>query len=25
LPLLEEAAKRDLAILKIHSHPGGYR
>jgi hypothetical protein len=24
LPLLEEAAKRDLAILKIHSHPGGY-
>lgn len=24
LPLLEEAAQRDLAILKIHSHPGGY-
>ncbi len=23
-PLLEEAAKRDLAVLKIHSHPGGY-
>ena len=24
VPLLEEAARRDLAILKIHSHPGGY-
>ena len=24
VPLLEEAAKHDLAILKIHSHPGGY-
>ena len=24
IPLLEEASKRDLAILKIHSHPGGY-
>lgn len=24
LPLLEEAARRDLGILKIHSHPGGY-
>ena len=24
IPLLEEAARRDLAILKIHSHPGGY-
>jgi hypothetical protein len=24
IPLLEEAAKRDLGILKIHSHPGGY-
>lgn len=24
IPLLEEAAQRDLAILKIHSHPGGY-
>src|SRR5436189_4658807 len=24
VPLLEEAAKRDLAILKIQSHPGGY-
>jgi len=24
IPLLEEAAKYDLAILKIHSHPGGY-
>lgn len=23
-PLLEEAAARDLAILKIHSHPGGF-
>lgn len=23
LPLLEEAAKRGMAILKIHSHPGG--
>src|SRR6185295_17018876 len=23
-PLLERAAARDLAILKIHSHPGGY-
>lgn len=23
-PLLEEATKRDLAILKVHSHPGGY-
>ena len=24
VPLLEEAARRDLAILKVHSHPGGY-
>jgi hypothetical protein len=24
IPLLKEAEKRDLAILKIHSHPGGY-
>lgn len=24
IPLLEEAAKRDLGILKLHSHPGGY-
>jgi hypothetical protein len=24
IPLLERAAQRDLAILKIHSHPGGY-
>lgn len=24
VPLLEMAAKHDLAILKIHSHPGGY-
>jgi ThiF family/Prokaryotic homologs of the JAB domain len=24
IPLLEEAAKSDLAILKVHSHPGGY-
>jgi ThiF family/Prokaryotic homologs of the JAB domain len=24
IPLLEEAARRDLGILKIHSHPGGY-
>lgn len=24
VPLLEEASRRDLAILKIHSHPGGY-
>ena len=24
VPLLEEAGRRDLAILKIHSHPGGY-
>src|ERR1700694_437277 len=24
IPLLEEAARRDLAILKIHSHPGGF-
>ena len=24
VPLLEEAAKHDLAVLKIHSHPGGY-
>lgn len=23
IPLLEEAAKRGMAILKIHSHPGG--
>lgn len=23
VPLLEEAARRDMAILKIHSHPGG--
>lgn len=25
VPLLEEAAERDLAILKIHSHPTGYQ
>lgn len=25
IPLLENAAKYDLGILKIHSHPGGYR
>jgi hypothetical protein len=24
IPLLDEAARSDLAILKIHSHPGGY-
>jgi molybdopterin/thiamine biosynthesis adenylyltransferase len=24
IPLLEEAAKYDLAVLKVHSHPGGY-
>jgi len=24
IPLLEEAEKSDMAILKIHSHPGGY-
>lgn len=24
VPLLEEAENRDLGILKIHSHPGGY-
>src|SRR4051812_44858974 len=24
IPLLELAARRDLAILKVHSHPGGY-
>jgi hypothetical protein len=24
IPLLERAAARDLAILKIHSHPGGF-
>ncbi len=24
VPLLEKAAQKDLAILKIHSHPGGY-
>jgi hypothetical protein len=24
IPLLDEATRRDLAILKIHSHPGGY-
>ena len=24
IPLLKEAEKRDLGILKIHSHPGGY-
>ncbi len=24
IPLLKEADRRDLAILKIHSHPGGY-
>lgn len=24
IPLLEEAAKRNMAILKIHSHPTGY-
>lgn len=25
VPLLEEAARRGMAILKIHSHPGDYR
>ncbi|MCB8878459.1 HesA/MoeB/ThiF family protein [Acidisoma silvae] len=25
IPLLERAAKYDLAVMKIHSHPGGYR
>lgn len=24
VPLLEEAARRDLAVLKVHSHPGGF-
>lgn len=24
VPILEDAAKRGLAVLKIHSHPGGY-
>src|SRR4051812_13899007 len=24
LPLLDEAARRNYAILKIHSHPGGF-
>ena len=24
VPLLAEAAKRDLGLVKIHSHPGGY-
>ena len=24
IPLLEEAERKDLAILKVHSHPGGY-
>lgn len=24
VPLLDEAAKRDLAVIKIHSHPGWY-
>ena len=24
VPLLEEAARRDLAVLKVHSHPDGY-
>jgi len=24
IPLLEEASRYDLAILKVHSHPGGY-
>jgi hypothetical protein len=24
IPLLQEASRRDLGILKIHSHPGGY-
>jgi hypothetical protein len=24
IPLLEEASRDDLAILKVHSHPGGY-
>jgi len=24
VPLLEEAARRDLALLKVHSHPSGY-
>ena len=23
-PLLEEAARRGLALLKVHSHPGGF-
>ncbi|WP_408439247.1 HesA/MoeB/ThiF family protein [Paraburkholderia sediminicola] len=25
VPLLEKAARHDLGILKIHSHPGGFR
>ena len=25
IPLLEEATSKDQAILKVHSHPGGYR
>jgi hypothetical protein len=24
VPLLEEAARRDFGVIKIHSHPGGY-
>ena len=24
LPLIEEAARRGMAVLKVHSHPGGY-
>jgi hypothetical protein len=24
IPLLEEAERKDLAMLKVHSHPGGY-
>jgi ThiF family len=24
VPLLEEASKRDLGVIRIHSHPGGY-
>jgi hypothetical protein len=24
VPLLEEASKKDLCVIKIHSHPGGY-
>src|SRR4051812_11588543 len=24
VPLLEEASKKDLCVIKIHSHPGGF-